>query len=37
VGDRIGIEPVLGLVGILSLIAGLTAWFAFARAHAQSE
>jgi MFS family permease len=36
VGDRIGIEPVLGLMGLLSLIAGLTAWFAFSRAHAQS-
>jgi MFS family permease len=37
VGDRIGIEPVLGLLGILSLITGLTAWIAFARAHTQSE
>jgi hypothetical protein len=37
VGDRIGIEPVLGLLGILSLVAGLTAWIAFARAHTQSE
>jgi hypothetical protein len=37
VGDRVGIEPVLGLLGILSLIMGLIAWIAFARAHAQTK
>jgi MFS family permease len=36
-GDRVGIEPVLGLLGIISLSTCLTAWIAFARAHAQSE
>jgi MFS family permease len=34
--DRWGIEPVLGLMGTLSLIAALTAWFAFTRAHRET-
>jgi MFS family permease len=33
--DRWGIEPVLKLMGTLSLMAALAAWFAFTRAHAQ--
>jgi MFS family permease len=35
VGDTIGLEPVLGVMGAVSLIAALAAWLAFARAHAQ--
>jgi predicted MFS family arabinose efflux permease len=33
-GDSIGLEPVLGVMGAVSLIAALAAWLAFARAHA---
>jgi predicted MFS family arabinose efflux permease len=33
-GDYLGLEPVLGLLGVLSLAAALAAWAAFARAHA---
>jgi MFS family permease len=31
--DRLGLEAVLGLLGILSIVVGLAAWIAFARAH----
>lgn len=33
-GDYVGVESVLGLMGILSLAAALPAWIAFMRAHA---
>jgi hypothetical protein len=33
--DRWEIEPVLGLMGTLSLMTALAAWFAFTRAHTQ--
>jgi MFS family permease len=33
--DHWGIEPVLGLMGTLSLMAALAAWLAFTRAHTQ--
>jgi hypothetical protein len=36
VGDTMGLEPVLGLMGAISLIAAVAAWLAFARAHAQA-
>jgi predicted MFS family arabinose efflux permease len=32
-GDYLGLEPVLGLMGAVSLLAALAAWVAFARAH----
>jgi len=35
-GDSLGIESVLGLLGSASFIAALAAWAAFARAHATS-
>jgi len=34
--DLLGLEPVLGMLGVLSIAAGLAAWVAFARAHANS-
>jgi predicted MFS family arabinose efflux permease len=35
-GDHLGVNGILGWLGILSLSAALAAWFAFARAHARS-
>jgi hypothetical protein len=33
VGDRLGLNPVLATVGVLSMAAALTAWVGFSRAH----
>jgi hypothetical protein len=35
-GDSLGVESVLGLLGVAPLVAALAAWAAFARAHATS-
>jgi MFS family permease len=32
-GDNLGLNPVLALVGVLSLVAALAAWIGFSRAH----
>jgi MFS family permease len=34
-GDRMGLDPVLALVGVISIPSALVAWLAFSRAHAQ--
>ena len=35
-GDHLGLEITLGLLGLLSLTVALAAWAAFARAHAEA-